>query len=35
MFHDPLVMVNDEKFIERQSPIADKFYKMTRDDNSV
>lgn len=25
-FHDPLVMLNSDKFVVRQSPIADKFF---------
>lgn len=28
-------MLNGEKFIDRASPIADKFYILTRDDASV
>lgn len=28
-------MLNSEKFIDRASPIADKFFIMTRDDGSV
>lgn len=34
-FHDPLVMLNGEKFIERESPISNKFYILTRDDPSI
>lgn len=33
-FHDPLVMQNSEKFVMRESPIADKFFQMTRDDGA-
>ena len=34
-FHDPLVMLNDPSFLERASPIVDKFYILTREDDSV
>ena len=34
-FSDPLVMLDSEKFVDRASPIADKFFIMTRDDGSV
>jgi hypothetical protein len=33
--HDPLVMLNSDQFIERQSPISDKFYILTREGDSV
>ncbi len=32
-FHDPLVMLHSEKFVDRASPISDKFYILTREDN--
>jgi len=31
--HDPLVMLNDVKFLERNNPIADKFHILTREDS--
>ena len=31
--HDPLVMLNDVKFMERRNPIADKFHILTREDS--
>jgi len=34
-FHDPLIMLNDVGFLQRESPIADKFYILTREDDSV
>lgn len=34
-FHDPLVMLTGVKWLERSSPITEKFYLMTRDDVSA
>ena len=31
--HDPLVMLNDVKFMERNNSIADKFHILTREDS--
>ena len=31
--HDPLVMLKDVKFLERNNPIADKFHILTREDS--
>ena len=31
--HDPLVMLKDVNFLERNNPIADKFYILTREDS--
>lgn len=34
-FHDPLVMhVMNDKVLEKPSPIADKFYILTREDST-
>lgn len=34
-FHDPLVMLHGANMFERRSPIADKFYALTREVDSV
>jgi hypothetical protein len=33
--HDPIVMKCNDEFIERESPISEKFYKLTREDDKV
>lgn len=34
-FHDPLIMRKDANFLDRNTPIADKFFMLTREDDSV